>query len=83
MARRLELAVGEAHLHDAPDPLPDSIEISDAVRTLVDDLLRKDPLERPQDATSVLDRVEFSEYMKAQPTPVASGPRAGVTFLGN
>jgi serine/threonine protein kinase len=47
-----------AHLHDAPDPLPDSIEISEATRTLVDDLLRKDAADRPQNATSVLDRVE-------------------------
>jgi serine/threonine protein kinase len=48
----------EAHLHDTPDPLPDSLEVSAAVRTLVDDLLRKDPIERPQDATAVLDRIE-------------------------
>src|SRR5262245_2030537 len=27
--------------------------------------------------------VELIEYMKAQPTPVASGPRVGVTFRGN
>ena len=27
--------------------------------------------------------VELIEYMNAQPTPVASGPSAGVTFLGN
>ena len=27
--------------------------------------------------------VELSEYMKAQPTPVASGPSEGVTPLGS
>ncbi len=44
-----------AHLHDTPDPLPAGLEISEATRTLVDDLLKKDAAERPSDA---LDRVE-------------------------
>jgi serine/threonine protein kinase len=48
----------EAHLHETPDPLPDTIELSVATRTLVDDLLKKDVADRPQDATMVLDRVE-------------------------
>lgn len=48
----------EAHLHDAPDPLSAELEVSDGTRTLVDDLLRKEPAERPPDATSVLERVE-------------------------
>ena len=47
-----------AHLHDTPDPLPAGIEISEATRTLVDDLLKKDVADRPTDASSVLDRVE-------------------------
>jgi CheY-like chemotaxis protein len=47
-----------AHLHDTPDPLPADLEISDATRTLVDDLLQKDPAERPLNASGVLDRVE-------------------------
>ncbi|HEY2091863.1 MAG TPA: serine/threonine-protein kinase [Thermoanaerobaculia bacterium] len=47
-----------AHLHDTPDPMPADIEISDATRTLVDDLLKKDVADRPMDATTVLDRVE-------------------------
>jgi serine/threonine protein kinase len=47
-----------AHLHDTPDPLPAHLEISDATRTLVDDLLKKDPADRPENASSVLDRVE-------------------------
>src|ERR1051326_8363693 len=44
-----------AHLHDTPVPLPADLEISEATRTLVDDLLKKDAAERPLDA---LDRVE-------------------------
>jgi serine/threonine protein kinase len=47
-----------AHLHDLPDPLPADLEISAATRTLVDDLLKKDAADRPQSASSVLDRVE-------------------------
>ncbi|HEX7191598.1 MAG TPA: serine/threonine-protein kinase [Thermoanaerobaculia bacterium] len=47
-----------AHLHDTPDPLPADLEISEATRTLVDDLLKKEAADRPQDATAVLDRVE-------------------------
>ncbi|HEX3110892.1 MAG TPA: serine/threonine-protein kinase [Thermoanaerobaculia bacterium] len=47
-----------AHLHDTPDPLPADLEISEATRTLVDDLLKKDVADRPPDASGVLDRVE-------------------------
>src|SRR5262249_38372666 len=47
-----------AHLHGTPDPLPAGVEISDATRTLVDDLLKKDVAERPFNANAVLERVE-------------------------
>jgi serine/threonine protein kinase len=49
-----------AHLHDDPDPLPVDVEVTPNIRALIEELLRRDVAERPQDATTVLDRVEHA-----------------------
>jgi CheY-like chemotaxis protein len=49
-------ALMEAHLHAAPEPVPES-RGGPATRQLITDLLQKDPADRPRRAAEVLDRV--------------------------
>src|SRR5439155_11698010 len=47
-----------AHLSEPPDPIPDSVEVSNETRELIDWMLQKNAKDRPQHATPLLERID-------------------------
>jgi CheY-like chemotaxis protein len=58
----------DAHLHAAPDPIPDEAPISWATRELIEWMLKKNVADRPATAQPLLDRIEamLKEGVKAR-----------------
>jgi CheY-like chemotaxis protein len=48
----------DAHLHQPPLPIPGTVPVSSETRELIDWMLQKNPDERPQNATPLLERID-------------------------
>ncbi|MGZ6754266.1 MAG: protein kinase domain-containing protein [Nocardioides sp.] len=71
--RESDVATALAHLHDEVPPLPDDVPAG--VRSLVGQLIRKDPDQRPRDAAEVAHRARLLREPSARvlpPAPVTS-----------
>jgi len=54
------IAIAMAHLHDAPPPLPD--DVPEALAGVIEDMLAKDPADRPPNARAVAIRLRLADH---------------------
>ena len=54
------IAIAMAHLHDAPPPLPD--DVPEALAGVIEDMLAKDPADRPPNARAVAIRLGLADH---------------------
>jgi CheY-like chemotaxis protein len=73
----------DAHLHAAPDEIPDELPISWETRELVDWMLRKSVAERPPNAQPLLDRIDamMKEGVSSKRTRSTAGTRVTVLIV--
>ena len=58
--RPTPIAIALAHLHDAPPPLPD--DVPEALAGVIEDMLAKDPADRPPNARAVAIRLGLADH---------------------
>ncbi len=49
-----------SHIHEAPPPLPD--DVPEALAGVIEELLAKDPLDRPENARAVAIRLGLADH---------------------
>jgi serine/threonine protein kinase len=77
LSRQTQVATLLAHVTDDVEPLP--VDIPSGLRTLVEQLVQRDPLRRPADAATVAQRARRwsrSTAKVAKPSPRSTSPQA-------